>query len=859
MAEKVGEIFYNVTLDTREMIEGQRKIDRELKNTTGSLDGLSTKLTATAAAVAVLAAGFAAVKLAKLADEFRLLGARIEVAAGSIDSGSAAFADLVKISRETQSSLAGNIEVFARLNQSILQMGGTQQDTLRLTELLAKAIKVSGANAVEAKSAMLQFGQALGSGKLAGDELRSLLENAPYLMRQLADGIGVPVGALKQLGEEGKLTADVVTNALSKAAAQIDEDFKKFPQTIESAMVVAQDAAAMAILKFDELTGTSAALTGVTKGLGDVFTELGKQIGAANDQAGNLGRNESVANWAKLTRTEFSYLIDVADVVWQTLSVLGRNVAFVFDGIGKEIGGIGAQVAAVLRGDFAGARAIGDAMKADSEARRKALDEADAKTLNRAKTFGKQMREAWDQGAGAGRGSVNPTAAPSQLKAPAATGDKKNQGAAGPKFDQQAYLSDLRKAQASEIGVINETEAEKLRIAKRNLAEKKITEAQYAEAVKLIQTAAEDDRVELMRKTQEKIDKDREESDKKEQDAIKKKKELQKEAIDYAATLTKAVNPIDALRQEYQAKLEIVTQYEQMMAQAGVDATAQGQLTRTQITNEYELQRRALAEQSYRSQGEAQAFLLDSLQSLSSTATSSIVGLLDGTTTAQGAMRALGQTITNEAIGALVQMGVQQIKNALISDSIKAADAAKSAAMGAVYAASVSAQVTGMAAMAAQNAFAATAAIPIIGPGLAPAAAAAAGATASALGAPAIATAPIAGARQYGGPVSSGSMYRVNETGAPEMFTAGNGSQYMLPTASGKVTAADKVGGGAMKLTIINNTSAAIGSVTERDMGNGERALIISEAVQMVAAQMGDPNSKVSRSMSRNFSTQRSR
>lgn len=835
MAEKVGEIYYNVTLDTREMIDGQRKVDRELKNTSNSLDGLSTKLTATAAAVAVLAAGFTVLKLAKLADEFRLLGARIEVAAGSIESGSAAFADLVKISRETQSSLAGNIEVFARLNQSILQMGGTQQDTLRLTELLAKAIKVSGANAVEAKSAMLQFGQALGSGKLAGDELRSLLENAPYLMRQLADGIGVPVGALKGLGEEGKLTADVVTNALSKAAAQIDEDFKKFPQTIESAMVVAQDAAAMAILKFDELTGTSAALTGVTKGLGDVFTELGKQIGAANDQAGNLGRNESVANWAKLTRTEFSYLIDVADVVWQTLSVLGRNVAFVFDGIGKEIGGIGAQVAAVLRGDFAGARAIGDAMKADSEARRKALDEADAKTLSRAKTFGKQMREAWDQGAGAGRGSVNPMAAPSQLNAPAATGDKKKKGAAGPKFDEQAYLSDLRKAQASEIGVINETEAEKLRIAKRNLAEKRISEVGYAEAVKLIQTAAEDDRVELMRKTQEKIDKDREDSDKKEQDALKKKKELQKEAIDYAAGLTKAVNPIDALRQEYQAKLEIVTQYEQMMAQAGVDATAQGQLTRTQITNEYELQRRALAEQSYRSQGEAQAFLLDSLSSLSSTATSSIVGLLDGTTTAQGAMRALGQTITNEAIGALVQMGVQQIKNALISDSIKAADAAKSASMGAVYAASVSAQVTGMAAMAAQNAFAATAAIPIIGPGLAPAAAAAAGATASALGAPAIATAPLAGARQYGGPVSSGSMYRVNETGAPEMFTANNGNQYMLPTKSGSVTSADKVGGGGVSVVV--NVDAGGSSV----QGSGEQSkqlgAMIGNAVRAVLIQ----------------------
>lgn len=818
MSEKVGSIHYDVTLETAQMIEGQRKIDRELKKTSSSLDGFSTKLTATAAAVAALAGAYAALKLAKMADEFRLLGARIEVAAGSIESGSAAFADLVKISRETQSSLAGNIEVFARLNQSILQMGGTQQDTLRLTELLAKAIKVSGANAVEAKSAMLQFGQALGSGKLAGDELRSLLENAPYLMRQLADGIGVPVGALKGLGEEGKLTADVVTNALSKAAAQIDEDFKKFPQTIESAMVVAQDAAGLAALKLDELTGSSVALTGVTKGLGDVLEKLADQLGAANSEAGNLGRNSAVKDWADSSRTAFSYLIDAADVVWQTLSVLGRNVVFVFEGIRNEVGGIGAQIAAVARGDFAGARAIGDAMKADSEARRKALDEADAKTLSRAKTFGKEMRDAWSQGAGAGRGSVNPTAAPSQLNAPTASAGSTKKTGSGPKFDALAYLSDLRKAQASEISIINETEAEKLHIAKRNLDEKKISEAQYVEAVKLIHIAAEDDRVELMRKTQEKINQEREESDKKEQVAREKRKQQEKEAIDYAAGLTRAVNPIDALRQEYQAKLEIVTQYEQMMAQAGVDATAQGQLTRTQITNEYELQRRALAEQSYRSQGEAQAFLLDSLSSLSSTATSSIVGLLDGTTTAQGAMRALGQTITNEAIGALVQMGVQQIKNALISDSIKAADAAKSAAMGAVYAASVSAQVTGMAAMAAQNAFAATAAIPIIGPGLAPAAAAAAGTAAAALGAPAIATAPIAGARQYGGPVSSGSMYRVNETGAPEMFTANNGNQYMLPTKSGSVTSADKVGGDGISVSV---SVDATGSTVE---GNDAQA-----------------------------------
>ena len=344
MAEKVGGIYYEVDLDTAKMVDGQRRASREL-------DGLSTRLTATSAAVAILAAGLAALKIAKLADEIRLLSARAEVAAGSIEAGAQAMNELIAISRRTQTSLTGNVEVFNRLNQSILQMGGNQRDTLVITELLSKAIKVSGANAVESKAAMLQFGQALGSGKLAGDELRSLMETAPYLMRKLADGIGVPVGALKQLGEEGKLTADVVTNALSKAADQIDADFQKFPQTVESAMIVAQDSAALAAAKFDELSGSSAALTGVVQGTGQVLDELAKQFDAASGEADKLGRNDAVSSWADQTRTALSYVADAADVTWQAVSVLGRNVGFVFSTLGSQMGGIAAMVAAAARGE----------------------------------------------------------------------------------------------------------------------------------------------------------------------------------------------------------------------------------------------------------------------------------------------------------------------------------------------------------------------------------------------------------------------------------------------------------------------------------------------------------------------------
>lgn len=799
MAEKVGELYYDISLETGGLIAGQRKVKSELDNTSRSLDMFGNKLNAVAAAVKVLAVAMAAVGVARMADELRMLQVRVQVAAGGIREGAEAMRELEAIAKRTQTSVAANAEVFARLNSAMLAMGGTQADTLVLTETLAQAIKVSGASATEAKSAMLQFGQALGSGKLSGDELRSLLETAPYLMKQLADAIGVPVGSLKKLGEEGKLTSDVVATAMLKASQQIQADFAQFPQTLDSAVTALEDAAMRANKAMDDMSGTSVALTGITKGLTEAVDALAAQMTSLSGETDQLGRNLAIVDWSKSSRTALSYVIDAADVLWQTISVLGRNVAFVLKGVGTEIGGIAAQASAVLRGDFAGASAIGDAMKADAAQRRAELDAADKATLSRAQTMGQRMRQAWDRGAGGGRGFINPGPATSTTLTPqaGATDTKKPKKTAAERFDSEGYLSDLRKAQASEINTINETEAEKLRIARGNLDGRKISEGEYQEAVTLITAAAEGDRAELMRKTQEQIDADRKEADRQALEDRKAHAEEVRKAMEYGATLTKAVNPVDALRQEYEAKLALVTQYEQMMAAQGVNATLQAQMARTQITNEHELQRRALAEQTFRSQGEAQAFLMDSINALSGSATSAITGLLSGTMSAQDAMRSLASTVLNEAVGALVQMGVQQVKNALLADTLAAADAAKRATNGAVYAASISAQVTGMSALAAQNAFAATAAIPIVGPALAPAAAAAAGTAAMALGTPAIATAPIAGARQYGGPVAAGSLYRVNEGGRPEMFTAANGNQYLMPTQGGRVTPMGSGGGGA--------------------------------------------------------------
>ena len=918
MSTSVGAIYYDLSIDTQGMIDSSRRANRELQSLGGGFDGLSTKLNQVASAVKVFAAAIAIVKSAQMADEMRLLAARVEVAAGSMQMGAEAMRALQDISTRTQTSMQGNVEVFARLNQSMIQMGGTQADTLQLTELLGKAIKVSGASAVEAKSAMLQFGQALGSGKLAGDELRSLMENAPYLMRQLADGIGVPVGSLKKLGEEGKLTSDVVVNALGKAASQIDQDFQKFPQTIDAAMTVAGDAAKRAAEKFDDMTGTSAILAGATKGLGTVLDKLAEQFGAGTTEADKLGRSTLVKTWAEGTATVLTYVVDAADFV-----VRG------FKQMGTALGGLAAAAGAAATGELTQARNILGEM-AD-----------DIKNIGNAKFSGAKMREQFQFA----KDFVGPQApsnlgyTPSKLKPPPKSDEEKkkeadkarklatkalaaqeyydglvaNNKTALEKIDaeEKKALTENQKRRVADGGNAAIYEAAKVEIHRKFARERAQVEEKTTQEVsdlKIQLTTDAEAKIEAIRSeevrradaaaklgtmTHEQAERaktlathnasqqraalaervaqttaetviEATTNELTKIDLIRQENIRRADAAEKAGTITHAqaeadkvratvqaqnairqqmmsVNPLSVLKQEYEQKLAIVSYYEQQIAQAGVDATAFAEAKRNELTTQYQLQRLALAESEFALQNNGNKFLMDSLNSLSSTATSSITGLITGTMTAQDAMRGLASTVLNEAVGALVQIGLQQIKNALLADTLAAADKARAAANGAVYAASVSAQVAGMSALAAQNAFAATAAIPIVGPGLAPAAAAMAAAASAALGAPAVATAPLAGARQYGGPVSADKLYRVNERGAPEMYTSSTGKQYMLPTANGQVTAANKIeGGGSVQWNIVvNNTAMGTQASASVDQQSRTVQIAVTEVANQISSNSG--------------------
>ncbi len=785
MAEKVGGIYYDATIETKGLIEGERQAKKSLDAVGDSAGRLTTRLNAVAAAVALYAAAMAALRTIELADEMRLLAVRVEVAAGSVERGAEAMKALQAIALRTQTSVAANAEVFARLNQSLLQMGGTQEDTLRVTELLGMAIKVSGASAMEARSAMLQFGQAMGSGKLAGDELRSLMENAPYLMRQLADGMGVPIGALKNLGEQGKLTSDVVVTALTKASAKIAEDFAKVPQTLAGAMAQLRDAAGRANESLDTLTGKSAVVTGVVKGLAEGVDALGKQLGEAATEADKLGRNAAIESWSRKATIGFSYLADAADITWQALSVLGRNTAFVFETIGSQIGGLGAMAAAVAKGNFSQAREIWNQMAADDKARRSELDRRDAETLRDRLLAGQRIRQQLESSAASASGQSGP---PSKLRATAGDDGKK-------KFDVDKYLAHLREQLLAGEDLINAQEAEARRALEAQAKTSPELAARKQEAILAIEELYGQKRRDLALHFAEQERQAIEDAGKQETqeilDAQEERVRIETEAAKGRAVARQIIgqaNPVAALRQELEEKSALLLYYSMIdQKKAELYAAAQVDLERETADKIRAIRQRELDQQD--------ANARDSVAMLAKT--------------------------SDEAYNILAQAGRQRsaLGKALFLAS-KALAVAEILINTEVAAAKAGAQL---------GIFGLPMAAMIRATGYASAGMVAGMAVADAFG----------GGRAYGGPVDAGSLYRVNEGGRPEMFTAASGAQYMMPTTSGRVTPADQVGGATQLLVqVINSHPTASVDVQQGDDGRVVR-IAVSEVANQISEHRG--------------------
>lgn len=233
----------------RSMTERVRETQRALRAMNAeqrAASGISRLAGGIGGAVGAIGAGYAAVSaitaVSRAADAYNLMNARLRLATTSQEEFNVAQRELSRIAQETEAPVQSLVTLYGRISRPLREAGRSQQDIIAVVEAVSTSFRVSGATAQEAENGVIQFAQALGAGALRGDEFNSVAEQAPRLMQALADGIGVPVGALKEMAAQGQLTAQVVTDALTGQLETLRQEAESLPDTVGGAMTRLRDA-----------------------------------------------------------------------------------------------------------------------------------------------------------------------------------------------------------------------------------------------------------------------------------------------------------------------------------------------------------------------------------------------------------------------------------------------------------------------------------------------------------------------------------------------------------------------------------------------------------------------------------------
>ncbi|EPD36071.1 hypothetical protein HMPREF9701_04890 [Delftia acidovorans CCUG 274B] len=238
--------------------------------TARSLDATATAARAFTTAMAVAGVGFGANELIAMVDGYTKFTAQLKLATKGASDYGVAMVSVKRIATDAQQGLGEVGTLYARIANGTAELGLNQRKLADITETVSLALKVSGATASESSSAMLQLSQAFASGVLRGEEFNSVNEAAPRLMKALADGINVPVGALRKMAEEGKLTSAVLSEALPKALGQLREEAKEV-QTIGGAFTVLKN-------NIMEMVGAQSNASGTTKAFASGINALANNL-----------------------------------------------------------------------------------------------------------------------------------------------------------------------------------------------------------------------------------------------------------------------------------------------------------------------------------------------------------------------------------------------------------------------------------------------------------------------------------------------------------------------------------------------------------------------------------------------------
>lgn len=848
---------------------GLADVEKQMAKTNAASAELGGGLTGVATALKAVAAAAALREIAGMVQGYQEMADRVRLATDSVAEFEMVQSRLVDTANGTYRSLGEAQELFIGTAASLKAMGYTTQQALDVTDSLSYSFVTNAVNADRAKAATEAFSKSMAKGKVDADAWQTISGSVDTVVGQLAATTGKTTGQILAMGAAGKITARDLSEALRKSLDDNAKAAAGMANNLTDAATRMRTALTAVFVEVENQTGAWQSLTDgiimaadwLLKGAGDaermtavietatfavtslaaviagrLITSLGSYVAQQTILIASLVR-QSLAERAAATaalataQAQKAAALSSADrtraiaaeaAAQARLNAVVSAGTIAARGLGAAMAFLGGPVGVVLLA--AAAIATFSTNAAQAKGPIEGLAEAVGTLGTRALELQKiQLQEKIDQFKALGGVASNSAARieslqknlaefPNSAKAKEWTRELAEQRAAaeaagGELEDYKKRVDEIqaelegRKAGRTtpttppELTPTVDTGAEDAAAAKRKqqleqnakavedlaranehaaLSGRELVEAQAAASLNEFATPEQIARVKQLASAIY----DKNELVKAAAEEERKAAELQKAAV--------AADPRTAAAEKYATDLAA---YQSFKDQQLITDLQYEELKNASAT-QYEAQRLAAAEQMFAAQSAGNAFLMDSLNALGQTSTQVLSGLLSGTMNTQDAVRALANTIFNQAVGAVVEWGIAQVKAVIMGQTAQAAATAAGVAQGAALATAY-----GPAAIAAS----------IASFGAAPAAGAAAMATAV----PTMSALLAIGGRKNGGPVAAGGMYRVNEGGAPEIFTGGNGQQYLMPNKRGQVVSnADATAGGSAVTVNVYNQSA---------------------------------------------------
>ena len=381
MAGSLGHLNIQLELDQVKFQSGinnaQGRVKRFTDTTTKQLSNIERSMNSLNRVSANLfkagIAGFGANQLKGFADGYTEIQNKLRLVESASISSSKGLNNVFDIALKTNQSINATSGVYQRFAQNAETLKISQAQVASLTETVSKAVAVSGASAGAADAALTQFGQALGSGILRGDEFNSVMEQTPALAKAIATGLGVTTGELRNMAKEGKLTMDVLVPALERAKESVDDQFNTRILTISAAFENLNTSTVKWIGELDKSTGASEAFA---KAINEIANHL-TIVASLAAGAGVVWSVGKIRAWIAAS-IQASAAMSAQAAATRNLTAAQQALTATGKGLGGALGFVGGPLGLLTLGLSAGVGVFLDYQQKTEAARQELLSFADS-------------------------------------------------------------------------------------------------------------------------------------------------------------------------------------------------------------------------------------------------------------------------------------------------------------------------------------------------------------------------------------------------------------------------------------------------------------------------------------------------